>query len=171
MGNIAARLKHEIAQVIPPAIFFFVTFNVIAVTRALMLEQYGITAPAFAAATIGALIVAKVILIVDLLPFVNRYPDKPLIYNVAWKTLIYVLAALLVRYVEHLISFARKHDSLIDANRHLLAEVVWPHFWAVQIWLALLLFVYCALRELTRSLGAARVRHMFLGVPGQKAAS
>jgi hypothetical protein len=169
MENIAARLKHEIAQVIPPAVFFFVTFNVIAVTRALMLEQYGITVPSFAAATIGALIVAKVILIVDLLPFVNRYPDKPLVYNVAWKTLIYVLAALLVRYVEHLISFARKHDSLLEANRHLLAEVIWPHFWAVQIWLALLLLIYCALRELARSLGGARVRHMFFGVPGQKA--
>ena len=166
MGKFAERLKHEITHVIPPAIFFFVTFNVIAVTRALMLEQYGITVPTFAAATIGALIVAKVILIVDLLPFVNRYPGKPLIYNVAWKTLIYVLAALLVRYAEQLISFARKHDSLIEANRHLLAEVIWPHFWAVHIWLALLLFVYCALRELTRSLGAARVRHMFFGVPG-----
>jgi hypothetical protein len=170
MSKITARLKHEIAEVIPPAIFFFVTFNVIAVTRTLMLEQYGITVPSFAAATIGALIVAKVILVMDLLPFVNRYPDKPLIYNVAWKTLIYLLAAFLVRYVEHLISFARKHDSLLEANRHLLAEVVWPHFWAVQIWLALLLFVYCALRELTRSLGASQVRQLFFGVPGQRAA-
>jgi hypothetical protein len=170
MSKITARLKHEIAVVIPPAIFFFVTFNVIAITRALMLEQYGITVPSFAAATIGALIVAKVILVVDLLPFVNRYPDKPLIYNVAWKTLIYLLAAFLVRYVEHLISFVRKHDSLLEANRHLLAEVVWPHFWAVQIWLALLLFVYCALRELTRSLGASRVHQLFFGVPRQQAA-
>jgi hypothetical protein len=171
MGKFAERLKHEIAAVIPPTIFFFVTFNVIAITRGLMLEQYGITGPGFALATIGALIVAKVILLADLLPFVNRYPDKPLIYNVTWKTLIYLLAAFLVRYVEHLISFARKHDTLLEANRHLLTEVVWAHFWAVQIWLALLLFVYCALRELTRSLGAARVRHMFFGVPAQKTAS
>lgn len=170
MGKIAARLKHEIEEVIPPTIFFFVTFHVIAVTRALMLEEYGITVPNFVAATIGALVVAKVILVVDLLPFVNRYPDRPLIYNVAWKTLIYVLAALLVRYFEHLISFARRHENLLEANRHLLAEVVWPHFWAVQIWLVSLLFVYCALRELTRLLGAEKVRQMFFGVPRRGAA-
>jgi len=170
MGKIAASLKHEIEEVIPPTIFFFVTFHVIAITRALMLEEYGITVPSFAAATIGALIVAKVILVVDLLPFVNRYRDKPLIYNVSWKTLIYVLAALLVRYIEHLISFARKHENLLEANRHLLAEVVWPHFWAVQIWVLVLMFVYCAVVELIRLLGAERVRQMFFGVPRQKAA-
>jgi hypothetical protein len=48
--------------------------------------------------------------------------------------------------------------------------VVWPHFWAVQIWLVLLVFVYCALRELVRLLGAERVRQMFFGVPRQGAA-
>jgi len=170
MGKIAAWLRHEIAEVIPPTIFFFVSFHVIAVTRALMLEDYGITVPSFAAATIGALIVAKVIVIVDVLPFVNRYPDKPLIYNVVWKTPIYVLAALLVRYVEHLISFARKHESLLEANRHLLAEVNWPDFWATHIWLVVLLFVYCALVELIRLLGAERVRQIFFGGPLQKAA-
>ncbi len=170
MGKIAASLKHEIVEVIPPTIFFFVAFHVIAVTRALMLEEYGITVASFTAATIGALIVAKVILLADLLPFVNRYPDKPLIYNVAWKTLIYVLAALLVRYVEHLISFARQHDNLLEANRHLLAELVWPHFWAVQIWLVLLLFLYCAFREIIRLVGAERVRQIFFGDARQKAA-
>lgn len=171
MVKFAERLKHEFVQVIPPTIFFFVTFNVIAITRALMLDQYGITGPGLALATIGALIVAKVILVVDLLPFVNRFPEKPLIYNVVWKTLIYLLAALVVRYLERLISFAREHDSLLEANRHLLAEVVWSHFWAVQIWLALLLFVYCALRELTRLLGASYVRQLFFGAPRQKATS
>jgi len=170
MGKIAAWLRHEIAEVIPPTIFFFVSFHVIAFTRALMLEEYGITVRSFAAATIGALIVAKVIVIVDLLPFVNRYPDKPLIYNVAWKTLIYVLAALLVRYVEHLISFARKHENLLEANRDLLAEVNWPNFWATQIWVVVLMFVYCALVELIRLLGAERVRQIFFGGPLQKAA-
>lgn len=169
MGKIAALLKHEIEEVIPPTIFFFVTFHVIAVTRALMLEDYGITVPSFAAATIGALIVAKVILVVDLLPFVNRFQDRPLIYNTVWKTLIYMIGALLVRYCEHLISFARKHENVLEASRHLLAEVDWPDFWATQIWLVVLLFVYCALAELIRLLGAERVRQMFFGIPRRKA--
>jgi hypothetical protein len=144
-------------------VFFFVTFQLLAFTRALMLEEYGIRIATFVTATVAALVVAKVVLIVDLLPVVNRFPDKPLIYNVAWKTAIYLLAALLVHYVEHLIPFLREHRSLALAHRHLLAEVVWPHFWAVQMWLVVLLLVYCALRELIRVLGRERVLAMFFG--------
>lgn len=163
MSSIVSRLKHELVEVIPPTVFFFIAFQVIAFTRALMLEQYGIRVATFVAASIAALIVAKVVLIVDLLPFVNRFPEKPLIYNVAWKTMIYLAAALLVRYIEQLIPFVREHGDLALANRHLLDEVVWPHFWAVQIWLLVLFFVYCALRELVRVLGRERVLYIFFG--------
>jgi hypothetical protein len=163
MNRIVARLQRELFEVIPPAIFFFVAFQVIAYTRALMLKEYGIQISTFMAATIGALVVAKVVLIVDLLPFVNRFPDKPLMYNVVWKTAIYMVAALFVRYVEHLIPFVREHRDLAVANRHLLEEVVWPHFWAIQIWLLVLFFVYCSLRELVRVLGRERVRRLFFG--------
>jgi hypothetical protein len=85
---------------------------------------------------------------VDLLPFVNRFPEKPLLYNVVWKEIIYILAALIVRYVEHLLPFVREYGNLALANRHLLDKVVWPHFWAIQIWLLVLFFMFCTLREL-----------------------
>jgi hypothetical protein len=163
MSRFVSRLKHELLGVIPPAVFFFITFQVIALTRALMLQKYGIQVSTFVTASIGALVVAKVVLIADHLPFVNRFPDKPLIYNVMWKTAIYLVAAFLVRYVEHLIPFVREYGDLAVANRHLLDEVVWPHFWAVQIWLLVLFFVYGASRELVRILGRERVRSMFLG--------
>jgi hypothetical protein len=41
--------------------------------------------------------------------------------------------------------------------------VVWPHFWAIQLWLLVLLFVYCAMRELVRAIGPREVRRMFFG--------
>ncbi len=68
-----------------------------------MLGQYGLQISALAGATIGALLVAKVVLLGDMLPAVNRFPDEPLIYNVVWKTLIYVIGALIVHYLEHLV--------------------------------------------------------------------
>ena len=122
MEKVLDRLWKEFREVIPSTIFFFmtifffITFNLIALTSVLNLKQYGISISAFAAATFGALVVGKVVLITDKLPFVNRYPDKPLIYNVVWKTVIYSVAALLVRYVEHLIHFIREYGSLSAAN-------------------------------------------------------
>jgi hypothetical protein len=157
------RLKDELLGIIPAAVFFFIAFQLLALTRALILQEYGVHVSTFIAATIGALIVAKVVMIVDLLPFVNRFPHKPLAYNIIWKTAIYLLAAFVVRYVEHLIHFVRKYGDLIEANRHLLQEVVWPHFWLIQIWLLVLLLMYCTFRELIRVLGRQRVRALFFG--------
>ena len=161
LHKVTAWLKEEIIEVIPPAIFFIITFHIIAITRALMLEQYGIKATTVASATIAALVVAKVVLIVDMLPFINRFPEKPLIYNTVWKTFIYIFAALLVRFLEHWLPLLWKYASLPEATRHLWQEVQWPHFWAIHMWLLVLFFVYCGFRELVRALGSREVIDLF----------
>jgi hypothetical protein len=163
MQKLSALLWKEIQELIPPTIFFFIAFNLLAFTNALNLKQYGISLSTFAIATLGALVVGKVVLITDKLPFINQFPDKPLIYNVVWKTIIYALAAFLIRYLERLIHFLFQYGSLSSANRHLFEEVVWPHFWAIQIWLLVLLFLYCGLRELIRVVGRHTVVEMFFG--------
>lgn len=166
MGGIGHKIKHELAELVPPMIFFFVAFQLLALTQALMLRQYGIEVATFLAATVGALVVAKVVLLADLLPIINRFPDRPLIYNVMWKTAIYFVAAIAVRYLERLIHFWRETGDVTTAHRELMEKLVWPHFWAVQTWLLVLLLVYCALRELVRALGKERVRRMFFGPMG-----
>jgi hypothetical protein len=45
---------------------------------------------------------------------------------------------------------------------------VWPHFWAIQIFLLVLILMYCTMREFVRVIGADKVRHMFFG-PLEKA--
>lgn len=167
MSTFGQKLKHELEELIPVTVFFFVAFELLALTEALMLEQYGIRASVFLAAAIGALVVAKVVLIADHFPLVNRFPDKPLAYNVVWKTGIYFVASLGVRYAEHFIHFWRKSATAAEANRRLLEEVVWPHFWGVQLWLLILLLTYCAFRELVRALGRERIIRMFFHEPAK----
>ena len=41
-------MKHEFGQVLPPTLYFFVAFNVIVLTKALMLKQHGISFSGFA---------------------------------------------------------------------------------------------------------------------------
>ncbi|WP_045227139.1 hypothetical protein [Methyloterricola oryzae] len=156
-------LKHEVILVLPPTVFFFITFSLLVMTRRLTMREYDIPLSGFINAVVGALIVGKVVLVVDKFPFVNRYPDKPLIFNVAWKTGIYLVATLLVRYLEHLLPFLREFKSLGTAHQHLLAEVVWPHFWLIQMWLLVLFFVYVSLRELIRAIGKDTFISLFFG--------
>jgi hypothetical protein len=165
VSKLVERIVEEVREVLPPTIFFFVAFHILAFYRALMLRQYGVELFSIAGATVAALVVGKVVLLADLLPFVNRFPEKPLIYNVAWKTMIYVLAALVVHYLEHLVPLWWRAGDVGAANRQLLNEIVWPHFWAIQLWLLVLLFMYCTMRELIRAIGPHEVKRMFFGAP------
>ena len=74
MQKILSAIKRELLEIIPPTFFFFVAFNVLTYTKKLMLEQYGIEFSGFVTATVGALIVAKVVLLADRIPFINKYP-------------------------------------------------------------------------------------------------
>jgi hypothetical protein len=161
--TVGAWLLHEFYEVLPPAIFFLIGFHLLAITRSLMLREYGLHVASAAGATVGALLVAKVVLIADALPFVNRFPERPLTYNVVWKTAIYVGASIFVHYLEHLIPVWWRLGDLAAANEQLLREIVWPHFIVVQLWLLVLLFMYCSMRELVRAIGAREVRRMFFG--------
>ena len=165
MSRLWEMMKREFYEVLPPTIFFLVAFHIVVLDRILLLRQYGLSLTSVAGATVAALLVAKIVLITDKFPFVNRFPDKPLIYDVAWKTAIYVAASLLVHYLEHLIPAWWRKGGFLPASRHLWEEMVWPHFWAIQLWLIVLIFVYCATRELVRAIGRKQVQMMFFGAP------
>ncbi len=169
MSKFGQSVRHLVIEMIPPALFFFIAFLLLALTRSLMLKQYGVEPTTFVVVTIGALVAAKVVVLANLLPFINRFPTRPLIWNIGWKTPIYFLAAFVVRYIEEFIHFYRQHGDIMTANRHLLDEVIWTRFWAIQLWLMVLLLAYCTLSELVRVAGWDRVRELFLGVPGKPA--
>ena len=145
-SKLSARIKEEIGKLLPPTLFFFITLHLVALFRVLMLEGTGIAPSSSLSVTVVALVFGKAVLIADLLPFINRYPDKPLAYNIAWKTTIYVLVSALVHYLERLIDFWRETGGFIAGNQRLLAEIVWPHFWAIQILLVILMAQYAAIR-------------------------
>ncbi len=169
MERIFRKLRQEFLRVLPPTIFFFVAFNVISINKALMLRVYGIDFAGFATATVGALLVGKVVLVADKLPVINRFPEKPLIYNVVWKTAIYMLAVFIVRYLEHLLPAVLEAGSVSGVHAHLVEEIAWPRFWSVQLWLFVLFFVYAVAHELVRLIGRDRMLQIFFGF-GNKAA-
>jgi hypothetical protein len=167
MSKLSGKIREEIEALLPPTIFFFVALHLVAFVRVLMLKGTGIEPGTSASVTVAALVLGKAVLIADMLPFINRYPDKPLAYNIAWKSTAYVLVSMLFHYLERLVDYWRETGGFIAGNEKLLAEIVWPHFWAIQIFLVVLILVYCTLRELVRVIGSDRMRQIFFG-PLQK---
>jgi len=111
------KLKEEFFKLLPPTIFFFVALHIVAFVRVLMLKGTGISPLSTISIAVAALILGKAVLIADMLPTINRFPNKPLIYNVAWKTSIYLLVATLIHYLERLVDFCRGQRKAAGGNR------------------------------------------------------
>ena len=163
MTKLSTKLKEEFFRLLPPTIFFFVALHIVALVHSLMMKAEGISALSSVSIAIAALVMGKSVLLADLLPIINRFPDKPLIYNVTWKSSIYLLVSLLIHYLEHLIDFWRQTGGFVAGNEKLWAEIVWPHFWAIQIMLLALIVMYCTMHELVRVIGREKVLRIFFG--------
>jgi hypothetical protein len=163
MSKATEKIKEEFRAMVPPTLYFFVILHIVALIRALMIKGTGITLDTTTSVAIAALVLGKSVLIADMMPFINRFPERPLIWNVAWKTVVYFLVALVIHYLEHLYDFWKVAPGFAAANEKLLAEIVWPHYLAIQLLLSVLIFGYSVMSEFTRAMGAGKVKMMFFG--------
>jgi hypothetical protein len=161
-GKIGAVIAKEFKEAVPATIFFLFLFHLIGLTKAVALDEFSFTALRAAGATVGALIVAKAILLVEALPVARLFSGR-LIHQVLWKTLLYGLVALAFRFVEELIPLVSKRGGVAAGARAMLDEVSWPLFAVIAAWMLGGLFLYCLAAELVRSVGAAKVREILLG--------
>src|SRR5713226_3616065 len=113
MTKLFTTLKKEFFELLPPTIFFFVALHIVAFIRVLMLKGTGIAPSSSISIAVAALILGKAVLLADMLPLINRFPNKPLIYNVSWKTLIYLLLSAVIHYLERLIDFWRETGGFV----------------------------------------------------------
>lgn len=155
------KLKEEFLKMVPPTLFFFIALHVVALVRSLMTSGQGLTPASTGQIALSALILGKAVLLADMLPAINRFPDKPLAYNVAWKMVLYFAVASLIHYLERLYDAYKEAGSVAAANAKLLAEMIWPHFWGIQIVILVVVLNYCAVRELGRVLGEERIFRLF----------
>jgi hypothetical protein len=167
MSKVSEKIKEEFLALLPPTIFFFVALHIVALVRALMVKGTGLPVISSMQIAMGALILGKAVLLADLLPAINRFPDRPLAYNVAWKTAIYFVIATFLHYLERLYDFWKEAGGFAAANEKLLATIVWPHFWGIQIILLVLILNFCVLREFGRVMGSDKLLTMFFGRSGK----
>jgi hypothetical protein len=163
MHKLIAKLKEEFLAILPPTIFFFVALHLLTFIRVLMAKGSHFEPLSTTSIAIASLILGKAVLIADMLPPINRYPHKPLAYNIVWKTVIYLVIASIIHYLERLIDFSRQAGGVVAGNEKLLAEMVWQHYLAVEIILFLLILMYCTVRELARVIGKEKMLRLFFG--------
>lgn len=161
MTGIATVIAREVREALPSFVLFFTAFHMIAVTKSVILEGHEITATGTAVATVGALIVAKAVLLVEKLP-VSRLFSERAIYSILWKTLLFGVVATLFRALEELIHAMTRHGLFAGDAERLVAAVSWPHFLVMQMWLLALLFLYSLAATLASAIGSKNLKTMLL---------
>jgi len=169
--NLAAKAKEEVRKIFVIAVFFAIGFSILILHTRLLTEGSRIHAAPFAQAIIAGLIVAKVLIMVDLLPFVHAFPEKPLVNNIAWKSSLYIAGSVLVLYIEPLVKSLIKGEGFYTAQSRAWHELTLPRTWSTVIWLAVLLLVFVTMRELSRVIGKDQMKYIFLGDRKKRAAA
>jgi hypothetical protein len=154
-AKVGRTLLHELRAVLPPTIFFFFGFNLILLTKRLILADYLIQFTGFAIATVGALIVGKVVLVADKMPFLRRFDSAPLAQPILFKTLVYTFFVFIARLLEAFLHYvfgggAVGHGGFIDQQ---LGRFSWERFASTQIWIFVLFLIYVTASELNHLFG------------------
>jgi hypothetical protein len=156
-------LLHELRLMMPPTIYFFCAFNLIALTNNLVVRHYWFALTQFLLATMLALIAGKVILVTHRLTFLDYYRGPPLIRPILLKTVFYTVAVALVRILEIFSHIARDSRGAKVAYQEQLDAFTWQHFAMVQIWLFVCFLIYVTAVEVSRALGPGRLKQLLFG--------
>lgn len=166
--NLVPALKHEIREVGLVSLYFFFCFVVILTLKKLFLADYQIEVSVLSTAAVGALVASKVVIILDKTHAGRRFEAR---YSVGLaalcKTLIYILAAFIVLYLERLFHAYRETGALAQA-----VSYVWAHrdrnvIFAKLLCVGLTFFAYLLYAGLDRSLGEGTLRRLVTARPAK----
>ena len=160
-SRLLAFLIKELREVVPPTVFFAISFNLIALTTNLILADYLISFASFMVATVSALVVAKSVLIANALPYLRRFDTAPMIRRILFKTIVYWAAVFLVRFLEKLGEYLFAGGSLRAIPEYVANHFTWHRFAAIQIWIFVLFLIYTSVEELNARLGDGELMKMF----------
>jgi len=155
-------LFYEIA---PTVLFFFITFLLIAVMFKLFVAEYAIEFSAFTKAAVAALILGKVVPLLDWAQSGYRFDGYRRIVVVAGKTFVYALVVTVLGIGERIFKAYREAGSLGDAVSRLIANANVDRFMGLVMAISLVVFMYLVMQEIERAMGKGALFRLFFKRP------
>lgn len=154
------KFKEKSLGVFIAFLFFLAALGLINMIEGLF---QGSTPFSFYTVIIAAGVIAKTLIVVTHLPWINLFPNKPLIFNVLWKTALYGMSTLIVRIAIRMFPTLFATRSFFKGWEHFLAEVEFRRFISIQLCYLVLFFIFVVAEELCSSLGGKYLRKLFFG--------
>jgi hypothetical protein len=160
-SRLLAFVIKELREILPPTVFFAVSFYLIVLTTDLILADYRASFGNFMVATMAALVVGKAVLVANVTPFLRRFDTAPLIRPVLFKTIVYWAVVFLVRFLEKLVEYLFAGGTLSEIPEYVATHFSWHRFAAIQIWIFVLFLIYTSVAELNARLGDGELMKIF----------
>ena len=158
--SLKEKIFHEMAQYWIIVIYLALVFAAFTQYRRFVLAAHGITYTNYGVALIEALVLAKVIMIGDVIRLGRRLEHKPLIYSTLLKTSVFSLFVGVFNIIEHMIKSLWKGKGLTGGFVELLGKG--NHELLAGCLVILVAFIpFFAFRELARVLGQGKIWALF----------
>lgn len=164
----ARRLAVDLLrELVPTVLFFFSVFIVIFVLFKLFVAQYSIEYTAFSKAAIGALILGKVVPILDWADSGYRFESYRRITVVAGKTIVYAIVVVILGIGEQLVEAYRDQPTFHAAMQFVLAKDESQRFLGLVLLISLVVGAYLTAQELDRAFGKGALVRTLLERPAE----
>lgn len=161
--NILQSVKKEAITLAPAIVYFLICFSILHVAQILLLPVTALHTSTYLSVVIGAILAGKVIFIAEHISLVNSFAQKPLVYNIAWKFIIYSFFVLLLQVIERTLhKFYATHNWTISYDE-VIQNISHPVFWGVQILVLLIFLIFTIFHELMRVIGRKQMLRIFFG--------
>jgi hypothetical protein len=161
--NIVQSLKKEAKSLAPAIIYFLVCFSILHYAQMLLVPDHALHTTTYLSVVIGAILAGKVILITEHIALMNSFADKPLVYNIVWKFIIYTFFVLVLQLLEHTLHKFYATDNWIQSYDYVLDDIRHPVFWGVQILVLLVFLIFTIFHEMMRVIGRKKMIRIFFG--------
>lgn len=160
--SIQQKLKHELRAIILVTLFFAGWLGVFMGLKILILEDYQIRFGSASAVLIGALVLAKVVLILEHVSLGAWLRNQPVLVDVVLRTILYAFGTLVVMLLERAFESRHEHGGFGPALMNVFQHRDMPHVWANAICVTGALLFYNLLAVLNRQLGTGGLFRVFL---------
>lgn len=154
MRRFVTDLVREMAAKV---LFFFVAFMLIFLLFKLFVAQYSIEFSAFTTAAAAALVLGKLVSLLEWAQSRSTFATYRPIAVIAGKTLIYALVVILFRVGEQFLGFFRRERSMSAAFGSLIAGADAHRFLALLLLVTIVLGSYLTTQEIDRAIGRGKL--------------
>jgi hypothetical protein len=159
------KILNEIKTIARTAFYFAIVFIILMVMKKLNLRDYNIEFNGISQALLGALVMAKVIILMEYISLGHWVQRQPVIVDVILRTLLYTAGVLIVIVLEK--AFEKRHEAngFVHAISYVFRNRDIYHVWATTIGSAASIFVYNSFSVVQRVMGKNGLAKLFFKTP------